>query len=130
MRLEELLVARRLVSIGDIDAAIERQRAQGGRLGENLVALNILSAEDLARIAGAAPRAPTTIEATGLAGRALVELALKYLLVAVEASVDARSAYQRAVVDQWLLHLCRHGSALHVGPRCTPRFRQTADSLP
>ena len=81
MRLEELLVARRLVTIDDIDAALERQRTQGGRLGENLVALGTLSADQLSAIAGTAPRAPMTVEDTGLAPRSLIELVLKFMLL-------------------------------------------------
>jgi predicted ATPase with chaperone activity len=81
MRLGDLLVARRLVTIPDIDKALERQRAQGGRLGENLVALGLLTAEQLAAVADTAPRAPTTIEETGVASRSLMELALKFMVL-------------------------------------------------
>jgi hypothetical protein len=39
MSLGGLLVGRGLVTLDDIDTALERQRAEGGRLGDNLIAL-------------------------------------------------------------------------------------------
>ena len=39
MSLGGLLVGRGLVTLDDIDAALERQRAEGGRLGDNLIDL-------------------------------------------------------------------------------------------
>lgn len=38
-----LLVGRGLVTRGDIDATLERQLVAGGRLGENLIALGLLT---------------------------------------------------------------------------------------
>jgi hypothetical protein len=45
MRIGDLLVAARLVKPEDIDAALKRQLASGGRLGESLVALGVIKAE-------------------------------------------------------------------------------------
>jgi predicted ATPase with chaperone activity len=81
MRLDEVLVARRLVTVADIEAALERQRAQGGRLGENLIALGKLSAEQLAAVVEMAPRTPATVEETGIAPRNLINLVLKFMLL-------------------------------------------------
>jgi hypothetical protein len=44
MSLGGLLVGRGLVTLDDIDVALERQRAEGGRLGDNLIALGLLTA--------------------------------------------------------------------------------------
>ena len=47
MRLGELLVAAKLVSETDVDTALERQLAHGGRLGDNLIALGVLDSKQL-----------------------------------------------------------------------------------
>jgi hypothetical protein len=47
MRLGELLIGQGLVSAEDVAAALERQREQGGRLGNHLVALGCITVEKL-----------------------------------------------------------------------------------
>jgi hypothetical protein len=47
MRLGEILVGRGLVGQDELDAALARQRAEGGRLGNHLVALGALSVTQL-----------------------------------------------------------------------------------
>jgi hypothetical protein len=47
MRLGELLIGQGLVSTEDVAAAIERQREQGGRLGNHLVAMGCITVEKL-----------------------------------------------------------------------------------
>jgi hypothetical protein len=42
MNFGKLLVGRGLVTRADIDAALARQLVEGGRLGENLIALGLL----------------------------------------------------------------------------------------
>ena len=61
MSLGGLLVGRGLVTVDDIDAALERQRAQGGRLGDNLIALGLLTAEELLSVIHSTPPIPTAI---------------------------------------------------------------------
>jgi len=48
MRLGEILLRRGLVTDADIEAALALQRSEGGRLGDNLIALGRLTAEQLA----------------------------------------------------------------------------------
>lgn len=81
MRLDEFLVARRLVTVDDIEAALERQRREGGRLGENLIALERLTAEQFAAATAVAPATPTSIADTGISQRSLSNLLLKFLLL-------------------------------------------------
>jgi hypothetical protein len=81
MSLSEILVGRKLVTVADVAAAIERQHTEGGRLGENLIALGRLSAEDLAAAVRTAPPTPATVADTGIAPRALLDLALKFMLL-------------------------------------------------
>jgi len=47
MRLGELLIGQGLVSAEDVAAAVERQREQGGRLGNHLVAMGCITVEKL-----------------------------------------------------------------------------------
>jgi predicted ATPase with chaperone activity len=81
MSLGGLLVGRGLVSRADIDAALERQRLEGGRLGDNLIALGLLTAEQLLSVIHSAPPVPTAISETGISQRNLLNLLLKFMHV-------------------------------------------------
>jgi hypothetical protein len=43
MQLGELLVARNLISRGDLSVALARQEANGGRIGDNLIAMGLIA---------------------------------------------------------------------------------------
>lgn len=77
MQLGDILVAQGLIKSNDLAEALERQRKEGGRLGENLVAMGKLSAEDLDAVVHAAPEAPRSLEETGLALPDLLNLVTK-----------------------------------------------------
>ena len=47
MKLGEILIAQGLVSRADVDKALERQQAEGGRLGSILVAMRVLTVNQL-----------------------------------------------------------------------------------
>lgn len=47
MRLGELLVGQGLISVEDMEAALQRQKQQGGRLGTHLVAMGLLTVDKL-----------------------------------------------------------------------------------
>jgi len=47
MRLGELLVGQGLVTQEDVEAALARQKQQGGRLGNHLVAMGVLTVDKL-----------------------------------------------------------------------------------
>lgn len=79
MRIGELLVAAKLVSQKDVDAALERQLSSGGRLGDNLVELGILDREQLDAFLKRLPPEPTSIEETGLGENTLLELLMKII---------------------------------------------------
>ena len=79
MSLGGLLVGRGLVTRADIDAALERQRLEGGRLGDNLIALGLLTAEQLLSVIHSAPPVPTAISETGISQRNLLNLLLKFM---------------------------------------------------
>lgn len=77
MNLSDILVARGLVSIEDVQRAGEYQRENGGRLADVLVTLGMLSAEVAAQAVADIPAAPNTITDTGIDGLALLQLMMK-----------------------------------------------------
>jgi len=105
MSLGGLLVGRSLVTLDDIDAALERQRAEGGRLGDNLIALGLLTAEELMSVINSTPPIPTAISETGISQRSLLNLLLKFMhLEALEtvSELADRMKLPRGVVQQLL----------------------------
>ena len=77
--LGDVLVAQGLVSARDVEAALAHQQANGGRLGETLVALGKLKPEDLANVMHGVPQAPRTLADTGIALNDLLNLATKVM---------------------------------------------------
>lgn len=81
MQLGELLVTLGLVTHADIEGALERQNLNGARLGENLVAMGILSEERLASVINSMPPVPSSVTETGILPRNLLNLLLKLMYV-------------------------------------------------
>ncbi|HZT90206.1 MAG TPA: hypothetical protein VFA12_19725 [Stellaceae bacterium] len=79
MRLGEILVARGLLKVSDINTALKRQLVAGGRLGENLIALGLIEPEVLDSVIHSTPAIPTTIAETGIGQRNLLNLVLKFM---------------------------------------------------
>ncbi len=81
MLLGDILLARDLVKAGDIDKAVAHQKDNGGRFGDCLVAVGALTDEQLQAILSEAPASPKSIEDTGIAYGALLNLLLKTIYV-------------------------------------------------
>jgi energy-coupling factor transporter ATP-binding protein EcfA2 len=81
MQLGEILVGRGLVTIADIDAALERQRLDGRRLGEQLIAARVLTEEQFASVLRGTPAMPRTVSDTGISPSNLLNLLLKFMHV-------------------------------------------------
>jgi energy-coupling factor transporter ATP-binding protein EcfA2 len=79
LQLGDLLVQARLVTAEDITNALERQASQGGRLGENLIALGVLTEEALATFLHHIPTEPADIAATGIEKVELMGLMMKLI---------------------------------------------------
>lgn len=77
MFLGDILVAHGLVTQADIAAALDHQKSNGGRLGDNLIALGKIKPEDLEIVMHGAPTQPKTIAETGLALTDLLNLTVK-----------------------------------------------------
>jgi hypothetical protein len=77
MQIGDILVAQGLITRDDLTEALARQRSLGGRLGENLVQMGKLSAEDLDAVVHSAPVAPRSLDETGLSLPDLLNLITK-----------------------------------------------------
>ena len=80
MLLGDILVARGLVTQDDVSRAFMRQKRHGGRLGDNLVELGVVTHEQISEMLHAAPTAPKAAEDTGLDDSELLRLMIKTIL--------------------------------------------------
>ncbi len=87
MRIGELLVAAKLVSEDQIKAAIEQQRASGGRLGQQLVALGAIDHDVLETFCANIPVDPLTLADTGIDEKTLLDLVLKIFFIGPSESI-------------------------------------------
>jgi energy-coupling factor transporter ATP-binding protein EcfA2 len=81
MSLGKLLVTKKLVAQEQLDVALSRQKATGGRLEEHLLALGFLSQDQLVAVMQEPPSAPRTIAETGLDTQFLLRAVLKAMVV-------------------------------------------------
>ncbi len=82
MRLRDILLMRGLVRSTDIETAIERQRMEGGRLGDNLIALGLMTTEQLFAVMDETPVMPRSVAETGVSRGLLLGMVLKFMRVA------------------------------------------------
>jgi len=82
MQLDELLVARGMLQPADLERAAARRRERGGKLVDNLLALRLISLEQLdAVLRMTPPAAPSTIEESGVGERNLLRLLVTAMYV-------------------------------------------------
>jgi predicted ATPase with chaperone activity len=80
MRLEQLLVAKGMVGAADVERAAERGRSHGGELAENLVALKLVTPEQIVALQPQSrPAMPATAEDTEVTRSTLIAMLLKAL---------------------------------------------------
>src|SRR5580692_9398063 len=93
MRLGDLLLRVKRVTEEDIARALERQATDGGRLGDNLVAIGAISQKDLEAFIHKIPPEPSSIKATGLDESDLLGLLMRLIyslgLESIRQFVDA-----------------------------------------
>jgi hypothetical protein len=78
MRLEDILVAEGIVRPADLELAAERSEIRGGRLSDNLLALKLVTPEQIsAALQMLPPVMPGSIEETGVSRSTLQALLLK-----------------------------------------------------
>jgi hypothetical protein len=131
MHLGDILVERGLVGAADIEAALARQLVEGGRLGDNLIAMGLLSAEQLTEVINTAPAVPAGVAETGVPQRSLLSLLLKFMhLETCETLLDLaeRLKLPRRVVQQLLdeavqQRLVRQSAPLPAASPCRSAMR-------
>ena len=79
LRLGDILLMRRLVAVEGLEAALARQRQNGGRLGESIVALGLLTQDQLMAVLSETPATPVNIQETGISRGSLLALLLKFM---------------------------------------------------
>ena len=79
MRLGDLLIRAKRVTEKDVQAALERSRDVGGRLGENLVALGAIDQRTLSNFINRIPAEPVDLASTGMEEGELIDLLLKLI---------------------------------------------------
>ncbi len=77
MNIGNILLAKGLVSAEDIGLAMNHQQSNGGRLGDSIVALGLLTKDQIDEVLADAPQVPTTVAGTGIDPVFLLELAIK-----------------------------------------------------
>jgi len=78
--LGEKLLKSGIIKDIDLEKALERQKAHGGRLGENLIALGHLDKETLSNFFKRNPPSPMTVAETGLEVTQIEDLLMKHIL--------------------------------------------------
>jgi hypothetical protein len=103
MRLGDLLVAAKLATPQHIQAALERQVAHGGRLGDNLIELGVIDRAKLESFLKQLPPEPGTISEIGVPEADLLDLLVKlaytYPIQTVDQFVDAIKLPQHLVTE-------------------------------
>lgn len=79
MHLGELLVLTKHVTQAELAEALAQQRRQGGRLGDNLVALGAIGREGLEKFLAHTPAEPEDLYGTGVNPLDLLNLLLKHI---------------------------------------------------
>ena len=77
MRLNEVLVAKGMVTTTEVEQAIARQKESGGPLIDSLLALGLISVVDLDSVLKQVPASPSSIAQTGLNPENLLTFVIK-----------------------------------------------------
>jgi hypothetical protein len=77
--LGDLLIGAGLVTVADVTAGLARQAQNGGRLGDNLVALGVIEQKVLEAFLKRIPAEPATLAATGIDELDLLSLLMKVI---------------------------------------------------
>jgi len=105
------LQAAKLITETQLKEALERQKIQGGRLGENLIELGFITLEEFNSFLKKYPYSPKTLEDTGLELMFLAELVLKHILLMGEfrlADISERMKLPGSVLDGVVEYLQRN----------------------
>ena len=112
MRLGDLLVQAKLVSVEQVTKALELQADQGGRLGDHLVASGVIAQEVLDAFLHRIPAEPADMAATKISETDLLSLLMKLIytgrLETIRQFVDAIKLPYHIVLDLVQMAVNRH----------------------
>jgi hypothetical protein len=94
MRIGAILAAARLVDVETVRQALRRQLSDGGRIGDNLVALGAVDREELEAVAARIPQEPRTVAETGIPEKELLSLLIKHIHIG---GLETISAMRRSI---------------------------------
>ena len=77
MQLGSLLIAKGLITADDVERAVAHHQQNGGRIGDSLVALGFVTANQLVEIMNEVPPSPRTLADTDIDPTFLLQLMLK-----------------------------------------------------
>lgn len=83
-RIGEKLPQEDIISAEQLEEALDKQKSSGGRLGDNLISMGYITAQQLNNFMYQAPPAPKNIEETGLEPSFLADLTLKHIALLSE----------------------------------------------
>jgi len=89
--LGEKLLKNKVVTEAQLQIALKRQALNGGRLGQNLVALGFTTPEELKNFFSVVPKVPVAVEDTGLDLSFITDLIMKHILFMGEFTLQAVS---------------------------------------
>lgn len=75
-----ILLEEQIINDEQLSIALERQKREGGRLGQNLSALGFVTEQDIRRVFNKIPHIPETVAESGLDRSFINDLILKHLL--------------------------------------------------
>jgi hypothetical protein len=112
MRLGDLLIQARLVTVENVANALELQANRGGRLGDHLVATGAISQEKLESFLHRIPAEPADMAATKIDATDLLSLLMKVIYVdnleTVRQFIDAIKLPYNIVIDLVRMAVDRH----------------------
>jgi len=79
-RLGQRILKKGLISNNDLKKALERQRLYGGRIGFNLIALNLITESELSNFFKFKPYEPHNVTEAGIELGFITDLILKHCL--------------------------------------------------
>jgi len=105
--LGEILVAEGLVTPADVELALKYQNTHGGRLGDCVVGLRLMSAQQIEEVLKRTPQAPSTLKEVGVDPTLLLQLMVKGIHVEnlempsqIAKSMQLRSSIVRELLQE------------------------------
>ena len=119
MILGESMIEAGLVEASDIEQALDRQKKLGGALGQNLVALGVITPDQLDQVFNLQPPNVRSVEESGLDPVFLMTLALK-ICHTYNTDTNSRICRRTEITQRGRGQFDGHGSGARVSRRFGP----------